>query len=360
MPDTHNTLRLSVSGMHCGACEKLVSAEARKVEGVVDVTADAAAGLLTVTTDRELGPDAFVDAIVAAGFTPGTPLLLVGGAPNPAQAQASDPDAEGEGEPAQEASRGASPSAAPMETPREPASEAGSPSPPSAELDELTFAVGGMTCASCASLIEKVLPKTDGVESANVNLATEKLVARFDPAVTDVAAIVQAVSKLGYTATPLDGRPMTKSGDGTTARVTLSLIGMHCASCSTLIEKSLNALPGVKSAAVNLAIETGTVEFDPIVVGVDDIIGAVKAAGYQATVKVDAAAGGGPVEDVAKAAHARAYAHDKRMFAISLALSLPLLFVAMIPPFMMTVPLAVAEFLAQAIGGAWDPMMVGK
>ena len=237
------------------------------------------------------------------------------------------------------------------------------------ETEELTFAVGGMTCASCAALIEKALPKTEGVETATVNLATEKLTARFDPEKTDSVAIAEAVAKLGYSATPLSGprvhaAPPAPPEDGDTAtpsgKVALSLTGMDCASCAAVIEKTLTAMPGVSSAAVNLSMETGTVHFDPVTVGVDDLIAAVKLAGYGASLKPETAPGVSTGEDTASLERARAYAHEKRRFGISVALSLPLLLVAMVPPFMMEVPLAVAEWLAATFGGAWDPMLVGK
>ena len=38
-----------------------------------------------------------------------------------------------------------------------------------------------MTCAACATRIEKGLKKMDGVEEANVNLALEKSMVKFDP-----------------------------------------------------------------------------------------------------------------------------------------------------------------------------------
>ncbi|MDZ4168315.1 MAG: heavy metal translocating P-type ATPase [Coriobacteriia bacterium] len=345
---TYRVRTLSVQGMHCGACEKLVTGNARAIEGVIDASADAEAGTLTVTLDHDVSPDALVDAIVAAGFTPGDPLVLEEGAEQAPRADAIE--APVPVTPVLDA-----PYTPVIESAAQPAVVPAASAEP--EFEELTFAVGGMTCASCSALIEKALPKTDGVESANVNLATEKLVARFDPAKVDAVAIAEAVAKLGYTATPLTAK---KSASGTvTGKVTLSLTGMHCASCSALIEKALMAMPGVQGANVNLAIETGTVEFDPTVIGIDDLIAAVKLAGYSATVKVDTIPGSSG-EDVAAEAHASAYAAEKRMFIFSLALSLPLLFIAMVPPFMMAVPLAVSEFLANTVGGAWDPMMVGK
>src|SRR5712691_8118512 len=54
-----------------------------------------------------------------------------------------------------------------------------------------------MTCASCASRIERRLNKLDGVE-ATVNYATEKATVSFDPTAADLARIVAAVGAVGY------------------------------------------------------------------------------------------------------------------------------------------------------------------
>ena len=55
----------------------------------------------------------------------------------------------------------------------------------------------GMTCASCASRIERSLNKLDGVE-ATVNLATDQAAVRFDPSVVSVADLVGTVEAAGY------------------------------------------------------------------------------------------------------------------------------------------------------------------
>jgi Cu+-exporting ATPase len=43
-----------------------------------------------------------------------------------------------------------------------------------------TAIIKGMTCAACAASVERVVNKLDFVESASVNLATEKLTVTFD------------------------------------------------------------------------------------------------------------------------------------------------------------------------------------
>jgi len=60
--------------------------------------------------------------------------------------------------------------------------------------------IGGMTCASCASRVEKKLNKLDGV-TAMVNLATETAHVSFPDAVT-VADLIAVVERTGYTAAP--------------------------------------------------------------------------------------------------------------------------------------------------------------
>ena len=63
--------------------------------------------------------------------------------------------------------------------------------------------------------------------------------------------------------------------------VELAITGMTCASCAARIEKRLNKLDGV-TATVNFASEHAAVAYDPDQVRVEDLLGAVEAAGYGA------------------------------------------------------------------------------
>src|SRR3954451_7156719 len=69
---------------------------------------------------------------------------------------------------------------------------------PSSITTEVTFPVEGMTCASCVRRIEKALSRVEGVQEANVNLATEKAHVVFDPAVAGLDQFRAAVEKAGY------------------------------------------------------------------------------------------------------------------------------------------------------------------
>ena len=74
-------------------------------------------------------------------------------------------------------------------------------------LAPVQLEIGGMTCAACANRVERSLNKLPGV-SASVNYATEKATVTPAPdadgnAVADVAELIAAVEKAGYTATPV-------------------------------------------------------------------------------------------------------------------------------------------------------------
>ena len=112
-----------------------------------------------------------------------------------------------------------------------------------------------------------------------------------------------------------------------TKELRLDLEGMTCASCVARIEKKLNRIDGV-AATVNLATEQATVRCDPAV-SVEQLVGAVEAAGYGARVA-------GP-------AHERSHAHGHehhdeplavltRRLAAAVALSVPVALLAMVPP----------------------------
>ncbi|WP_340378951.1 heavy metal translocating P-type ATPase [Streptomyces sp. SS7] len=70
--------------------------------------------------------------------------------------------------------------------------------PIAAPTAEVELLIGGMTCATCASRVEKKLNRMDGV-TATVNYATEKAKISYPPG-TEVADLIATVVKTGYTA----------------------------------------------------------------------------------------------------------------------------------------------------------------
>jgi P-type Cu+ transporter len=61
-----------------------------------------------------------------------------------------------------------------------------------------TLPITGMTCANCALTIERNVRKLPGIETANVNLANERLNVVYDPAAVSHDDIVARVRRAGY------------------------------------------------------------------------------------------------------------------------------------------------------------------
>ncbi|AZT89399.1 copper-translocating P-type ATPase [Caldicellulosiruptor changbaiensis] len=176
--------------------------------------------------------------------------------------------------------------------------------------------VMGMSCASCARAIEKSVSKVEGVSSASVNFATEKLVVEYDETKTNLEKIKEAVKKAGYDVKDVP--------DETTKDVIIPIGGMSCASCARAIGKSISKLPGIKEVSVNFATEKARVVYDPSKVRLSEIKEAIKKAGYT------------PLE-VEETTAAESQADRKKLeeqywfkrFVISAIFAVPVLYIAM-------------------------------
>ena len=179
--------------------------------------------------------------------------------------------------------------------------------------NQRVYNIEGMTCASCAQTVEKVVSKVPSVEEASVNLATEKLTVSFDENSANEEAVIKAVDDAGYQVV-MPGEHMQ-----------YDIVGMTCASCSQTIEKVINKLDGVQSASVNLATEKMVVDFNPSELSSNDIMEAVKNSGYSAKESLSQEA----QADLDKEKKEK---HIKKMwsrFWQSAVLTVPLLYIAM-------------------------------
>ena len=142
------------------------------------------------------------------------------------------------------------------------------------DLTEIRLHVTGMSCASCVGRVERALTALPGVETAEVNLASETAAVRYQSPM-DVPGIVAGLAAAGYPAQH--------------ETLTLEVSGMTCASCVGRVERALQAVPGVEAAAVNLAAETAQITYVAGTATAQSLIAVVKGAGYEAHEKDDAA-----------------------------------------------------------------------
>ena len=133
------------------------------------------------------------------------------------------------------------------------------------------YTVKNMHCASCAANIEHAVNQIEGVNGAVVNLLLETMAVDYKSFNEGTEQqVMQAVEALGFGIT-----------EGTSEKSQFHIGGMHCAACSSNIEKNLTGLDGVREAFVNLTTEQATVEYDPERISLEEIYASVESLGYQ-------------------------------------------------------------------------------
>ena len=161
--ERQRTLDLDVDGMTCGSCAARVQKTLAKQSGVADAEVNFATGRARMTVDDTVDLAVLQSAVERTGYT-----LIV---PEPA-----------------------------TELPGE-------------------FAVGGMTCGSCAARIQKVLQRQPGVADAEVNYATGRAVVTAAAGEEfDTSKLADAVEKAGYDLTDIADRHDMASGPSAAER----------------------------------------------------------------------------------------------------------------------------------------------
>lgn len=133
---------LSIEGMTCASCVGRVEKALKKVDGVASAAVNLATEKAVITSSQPIDRNTLVKAVERAGYDV--------------------------------------PKAQPIE-----------------------LIIDGMTCASCVARVEKALKKVQGVQQANVNLATEQAWIQADGGVSS-GDLIQAVKKAGYDAKLLE------------------------------------------------------------------------------------------------------------------------------------------------------------
>ncbi len=186
-------------------------------------------------------------------------------------------------------------------------------------IKQLTLPITGMTCANCVASVERNLKKLEGVQTAVVNLSSERATVEFDPARLGLSDLIGRVERAGYG---------VASGEAE-----LALRYLHDDSGARRLEEALRKQEGVLEAQVNFAAEKAHVRYVPTVISQAELRRAISNAGFEALES------GGNAEDAEAKARAKEIRSQRRFLIVGLAFSLPLFLLSMskdfglLPPF---------------------------
>ncbi len=174
---------------------------------------------------------------------------------------------------------------------------------------QITLPITGMTCANCVATVERNLKKLDGVDTATVNLSSERATVEFDAARLGLGDMIARVNRAGYgVATGEADLIINRLSDDNDAR---------------RLEKALLGLEGVLEAQVNLATEKARLKYVPTIVTQAELRAAVAESGFEALEL------GGEAEDAEAKAREHEINEQRRLLTVGLIFTVPLFLFAM-------------------------------
>lgn len=271
LSEDNNVCVLSVEGMTCNSCVKLIESTMIQVAGVQAIKVslqfkeafiEYKQSVVKPATLAESIYDMGFDATVAATFGPASsahsagPLLHDHPRPSLIHGTPLNPD-----------------EATPLSA------------HPIVVID-----VEGMTCSSCVQNIESNISKERGVVSIKVSLQAKNAAITFDESLTTPKKLADAIDELGFE-TKLIGNnlvsPASLTGSGKDVGhlkvCYMGIDGMTCMSCVSLIESVIGELEGVVSINVSLSCKEGTLEFNDALTSPKIVSKAVEDMGFLVT-----------------------------------------------------------------------------
>jgi len=177
------------------------------------------------------------------------------------------------------------------------------------EQKHLTLPILGMTCANCVATVERNLKKLDGVETANVNLSSERAAVSYDPQKASLGDFIDRIERAGY--------------EIAMGEASLTIKNLSDAADVQILEKNLNKLEGVIEASVNQATEKALVKYVPTIVSQNDLRKVIRSAGFE-TFEPDA-----QMEDAEANARRKEISQQRRLLIIGLIFTTPLFILSM-------------------------------
>jgi Cu+-exporting ATPase len=177
------------------------------------------------------------------------------------------------------------------------------------ETKQLTLPITGMTCANCVATVERNLKKLDGVQSAVVNLSSERATVDFDASKLGLTEVIARIDRAGYgVATGEADLVIKRLSDDNDAR---------------RLEQALHNLEGVTKSHVSFTLEKARVVYIPTIITQAELRSAIRSMGFEA-VEI-----GAEVEDAEALAREHEINEQRRLLIIGLVFTLPLFIFSM-------------------------------
>jgi P-type Cu+ transporter len=174
---------------------------------------------------------------------------------------------------------------------------------------QLTLPITGMTCANCVATVERNLKKLDGVQTAVVNLSSERAMVEFEADKLGLEDLIARVERAGYGIAAGEANLVIKRlADDNDAR---------------RLESALGKLEGVLQASVSYAAEKAYIKYVPTVIAQSELRRAVAQAGFEALEL------GGEAEDAEAQARELEIRTQWRLLIIGLLFTVPLFVLSM-------------------------------
>jgi Cu+-exporting ATPase len=178
-----------------------------------------------------------------------------------------------------------------------------------AETKQLTLPITGMTCANCVATVERNLKKLDGVQTAVVNLSSERATVDFDAAKLGLVDVIARVNRAGYGVATGEAELIIKrlSDDNDARRLQAALLKIE----------------GVLETQVTFTTEKARVKYVPTIVTQAELRRAVASVGFEALEL------GGNAEDAEAKAREHEINEQRRLLIIGLIFTVPLFLLSM-------------------------------
>ncbi len=179
------------------------------------------------------------------------------------------------------------------------------------EINTINLPLAGVESEHCALIVDKGLSAIEGIQTHKVELNNHRAVITTNDELETIPKAVKAIRELGY--------------DVDTVKKNFPVLNMTCASCASSSQSMLENTAGVVNVSVNYANASAQVEYIPTITDAQKLKAAMQSIGYDLMIDESEEA-----KDELEEVHRKKFEALKRRTIGSVALSIPLVLIAMV------------------------------